>query len=96
MNKQTKTQEHQQNNEVITTDIKENGLADAPLTRYFQIHFQHIHDNARNVQAELTLLKQHVADLNVKLDQLTAMLIGQQTIGNLSSPYFSTPKNKEH
>lgn len=54
---------------------KDDDLIDLfPLPRYFQIHFQHIHDKADNIQNELTQLKQHVAAVDAKLDHLLALL----------------------
>jgi len=63
---------------------------DLPRARYFQIHFQHLHDNIRDVQDELKQLKHQVADLNAKLDQLTMLLIKQQ--GN---PCLTAPRNSK-
>jgi hypothetical protein len=51
-----------------------NQATDAHFTQYFQIHFQHIHENIRDSQNEVKQLQQHVADLNIKLDQLSALL----------------------
>lgn len=45
-----------------------------PLPRYFQVHFQHIHENASDLHDELTQLKDYVAKVDEKLDRLTALL----------------------
>jgi len=81
-----------------TTEFKisrqDNFAAEFPLTRYFQIHFQHIHENTRGVQEELNQLRQYVADLNVKLDRLATLLIDQQTTKQLEDAYSSSQRNK--
>lgn len=41
-----------------------------PQSRYFQIHFQHLHDNADEIKAELAECKQISSQLNAKLDAL--------------------------
>ncbi|MFZ2169354.1 MAG: hypothetical protein WAW61_06895 [Methylococcaceae bacterium] len=51
---------------------KEDDLIDLfPLPRYFQIHFEHIHDNSHEVQGKLTHLNH---DLQSQLDQLKQTL----------------------
>lgn len=45
-----------------------------PLPRYFQIHFQHVHENSRDIQAQMVQLKEYVRQVDVKLDRLTAIL----------------------
>jgi hypothetical protein len=45
-----------------------------PLPRYFQVHFQHLHENTHALQSELAQLKQAVAGVDKKLEQLTALL----------------------
>ena len=47
-----------------------------PSPRYFQVHFQHLHDNTENNQAELARLKDHLAKVEDKLDRL--MMVFQQ------------------
>jgi hypothetical protein len=42
-----------------------------PLPRYFQIHFEHIHDNAHDVQGKLNHLNH---DIQNQLDQLKQSL----------------------
>lgn len=45
-----------------------------PLPRYFQIHFQHIHDNAALLRKEVDQLKQYPASMEAKLDKLPTLL----------------------
>lgn len=45
-----------------------------PLPRYFQVHFQHVHENAYDLQGELTQLKDYVAKVDEKLELLMALL----------------------
>lgn len=45
-----------------------------PLPRYFQVHFQHVHDNSHELQAELAQLKNYVAQIDEKLERLMALL----------------------
>jgi hypothetical protein len=45
-----------------------------PLPRYFQVHFQHVHENARDIQAQMIQLREYVTQVDVKLDRLTALL----------------------
>lgn len=54
---------------------KEDDLIDLfPLPRYFQIHFQNVHENNHELQNELAQLKQYVAKVDDKLDRLMALL----------------------
>jgi len=54
---------------------KDDDLIDLfPLPRYFQVHFQHVHDNAHDLQAELSQLREYVAKVDEKLDRLMALL----------------------
>jgi hypothetical protein len=56
-------------------NVHEDSLVELfPLPRYFQIHFQHIHDNAGNVQSEISDLKAYIAKVDAKLDQLLQSL----------------------
>lgn len=41
-----------------------------PQSRYFQIHFQHLHENTQEIKAELAECKQISSQLNAKLDVL--------------------------
>lgn len=45
-----------------------------PLPRYFQIHFQHIHENADQFKEELAEIKHTTQQLNAKLDMLIQLL----------------------
>lgn len=45
-----------------------------PLPRYFQVHFQHVHENTQDLQVELIQLKDYVAKVDQKLERLMAML----------------------
>jgi hypothetical protein len=65
---------------------KEDDLIDLfPLPRYFQVHFEHIHDNTHDVQGKLNHLnhdiqsqldqiKQTLAKVEDKLDRYMALL----------------------
>lgn len=54
---------------------KDDDLIDLfPLPRYFQVHFQHIHENAQDLQGELVQLKDYVAKVDEKLERLMALL----------------------
>ncbi len=54
---------------------KEDDLIDLfPLPRYFQIHFQNVHENNHELQNELAQLKQYVARVDDKLERLLALL----------------------
>jgi hypothetical protein len=45
-----------------------------PLPRYFQVHFQHVHENAHDLHGELAQLKDYVAKVDEKLERLMAVL----------------------
>jgi hypothetical protein len=45
-----------------------------PLPRYFQVHFQHVHENTHDLQGELVQLKDYVARVDEKLERLMALL----------------------
>ena len=45
-----------------------------PLPRYFQVHFQHVHENTHNLQGELAQLKDYVVKVDEKLERLMAQL----------------------
>ena len=58
---------------------KEDDLIDLfPLPRYFQVHFEHIHENTHDVQGKLDRLAQTLATVESKLDRFIALL-GQHT-----------------
>ncbi len=45
-----------------------------PLPRYFQVHFQHVHENIHDLQGELAQLKDYVAKVDDKLERMMALL----------------------
>lgn len=45
-----------------------------PLPRYFQVHFQHVHENTHDLQGELAQLKDYVTKVDEKLERLMALL----------------------
>ena len=45
-----------------------------PLPRYFQVHFQHIHENNHAIQRELVQLKDYAAKVDQKIEYLVALL----------------------
>lgn len=45
-----------------------------PLPRYFQVHFQHMHENTHELKSELSQLKDYVAKVDEKLERLLALL----------------------
>lgn len=45
-----------------------------PLPRYFQVHFQHVHENTHDLQDELVQLKDYVAKVDDKLERMMALL----------------------
>ncbi|MCX7101185.1 MAG: hypothetical protein NTX38_06755 [Methylobacter sp.] len=45
-----------------------------PLPRYFQVHFQHMHENAHELKSEMAQLKDYVAKVDEKLERLLALL----------------------
>lgn len=45
-----------------------------PLPRYFQVHFQHVHENTQDLQSELIALKDYVVKVDEKLEHLMALL----------------------
>jgi len=54
---------------------KDDDLIDLfPLPRYFQVHFQHVHENTHDLQGELVQLKAYVAKVDEKLERLMALL----------------------
>jgi len=54
---------------------KDDDLIDRPpQLQYFQVHFQHIHENIHQLQDELVQLKDAVAHLDEKLERLLAVL----------------------
>lgn len=54
---------------------KEDDLIDLfPLPRYFQVHFQHVHENSYDLQRELAQLKGYVVKVDEKLERLIVLL----------------------
>ena len=54
---------------------KEDDLIDLfPLPRYFQVHFEHIHENTADVQGKIDRLTQTLAAVEGKLDRFIALL----------------------
>jgi hypothetical protein len=54
---------------------KDDDLIDLfPLPSYFQVHFQHVHENAHDLQGELVQLKDYVTKVDEKLERLMALL----------------------
>jgi hypothetical protein len=45
-----------------------------PLPRYFQIHFQHLHDNIGGLKTDTQELKQTLQQLDTKIDFLLQLL----------------------
>ncbi|MGZ5050183.1 MAG: hypothetical protein ACXWF8_09250 [Methylobacter sp.] len=45
-----------------------------PLPRYFQVHFQHVHERSHDLQNELDQLKAYVAQVDEKLERVIALL----------------------
>ena len=45
-----------------------------PLPRYFQVHFQHMHENTDKLKSELAQLKDYVAKVDEKMEHLMALL----------------------
>lgn len=45
-----------------------------PQSRYFQVHFQHVHENVRLLREELAQFKDSVAEIDAKLERLLARL----------------------
>jgi hypothetical protein len=49
-------------------------VADFANLRYFQVHFQYIHDNNLQLRNELAQLKDSVAQADKKIERLLALL----------------------
>ncbi len=45
-----------------------------PLPRYFQVHFQHVHENTHNLHSDLAQLKDYVVKIDEKLERLMTEL----------------------
>ena len=54
---------------------KEDDLIDLfPLPRYFQVHFEHIHENTHALSRDVVQLKQALAKVDEKLERLLALI----------------------
>jgi hypothetical protein len=57
---------------------KEDDLLDLfPLPRYFQVHFEYIHDNTNELQIQINQLKETLEKVEGKLDRFIALLDDQ-------------------
>lgn len=92
---QEQPRKNRKKNTKAAKSLGQDPAPELPRNPYFQIHFQHIHENIGDVQEELKAFKQHVADLNAKLDQLTALLVEQQRVLN-ATPCMATAKAAKH
>lgn len=64
---------------------KKDVLIDAlPLPRYFQMHFEYIHDNTQELREQVNQLSQTLAHLENKMDQLLGLLAQQSRTGTLN------------
>ena len=45
-----------------------------PSSRYFQVHFQHLHENNQRLQQQVAQLEQQVTMLSRKLEQVNMLL----------------------
>lgn len=45
-----------------------------PLPRYFQVHFEYIHDNMAEFHHQADQLQQRINELNAKLDRVLRLL----------------------
>jgi hypothetical protein len=54
---------------------KEEELIDLfPLPRYFQVHFEHLHENTQVLNRDVAQLKQALEKVDEKLERLLALL----------------------
>ncbi len=78
-------QEHKHNSKIKTpvdpekrNINKDDDLLDLfPLPRYFQVHFEYIHNNTHEVQIQMNQLKDTLEKVEGKLDRFIALLDGQ-------------------
>jgi hypothetical protein len=66
---------HKNKHKERSVTIDDNLIDLFPLLRYFQVHFQHIHENTHDLQGKLAQLKDYVAKVDEKLERLMALLI---------------------
>jgi hypothetical protein len=68
----------EKNKAMISEDLnitKDNDLIDLfPLPRYFQVHFEHIHENTHVLNNDVVQLKQAIAKVDEKIERLLALL----------------------
>ena len=66
------------NSEKMTKERRMEGSDDLinlfPQPRYFQVHFQHIHENTHDLHDELAQLKNYVIKVDKKLERLVKLL----------------------
>ncbi len=55
-------------------DRKDDQSSHFPRPRYFQVHFQHLHERNDQLQQELAQLKDHLAFMDSKLERVLALL----------------------
>ncbi len=67
INKQAETNEYSQISEPELMKL-------FPQPRYFQIHFQHLHDNINGLKTDTQELKQSMLQLDAKIDFLLQLL----------------------
>lgn len=46
-----------------------------PLPRYFQVHFEHIHNTNSDVQMQVSQLNRQVDEVNAKLNWILKLLV---------------------
>ncbi len=62
--------------------VKDNGwIGLFPKPQYFQVHFQHLHENNHQLQEELAQLKASVARVDEKLGRVLALLSSKSVMG---------------
>ncbi len=66
------------NSQQYEREDHDNLLESFPLPKYFQVHFQQIHERTDDVYQELAELKDYVYRLEIKLDLLIKLLTQYQ------------------
>lgn len=51
-----------------------------PLPRYFQIHFNHLHEKLAQTTQQTEELKQRMSRIEKKIDRLLAMMASEETV----------------
>ncbi len=78
------SQQHKVKRQLVKTSQQyerenhDNLLESFPLPKYFQVHFQQIHERTDDVHQELAALKEYVHRLETKLDLLIKLLTQYQ------------------